>query len=45
MQGFPVRRTVEEYFEDGVNETEKKVENKAIEWHNKATGAADTLNK
>ena len=45
MQGFPVRRTVEGYFEDGVNEIEKNVENKAIEWHNKATTAADTLKK
>ena len=45
MQGFPVRRTVEGYFEDGVNEIEKNIENKAIEWHNKATTAADTLKK
>jgi len=45
MQGFPVRRTVEEYFDKGVNENEKTVENKAIEWHNKATGAAETLQK
>ncbi|KAE9364941.1 glycoside hydrolase family 2 protein [Stipitochalara longipes BDJ] len=45
MQGLPVKRTVEEYFENGVNESEKTVGNKAIEWHNKATGGSDTLQK
>jgi beta-mannosidase len=43
MQGFPVRKTLEEYFESGINCAEKTVGNKAIEFHNKATGAADTL--
>lgn len=45
MQGFPVRRTVEEYFDEGSRDVEKTVDNKAIEWHNKATGAAETLKK
>jgi beta-mannosidase len=45
MQGFPVRRTVEEYFADEAGDEEKTIDNKAIEWHNKATGAADTLKR
>lgn len=45
MQGFPFRRTVEEYFDDATSHDEKTAGNAAIEWHNKATGAADTLKK
>jgi beta-mannosidase len=45
MQGFPVMRTVDEYFGKGVKDAEKTTDHKAIEWHNKATGASDTLKK
>jgi len=45
MQGFPVRRTVEDYFGKEVQDAEKTTDHEVIEWHNKATGASGTLKK
>jgi beta-mannosidase len=45
LQGFPVRRTVEEYFESNVSEADKIMDSNALEWHNKAAGGSETLKK
>ena len=44
MQGFPVRRTVDEFFGEAVEER-KTIGSEMARWHNKATGAADSLQK
>jgi beta-mannosidase len=45
MQGFSVRRTVEDYFGKEVQDAENTTDHEVIEWHNKATGASGTLKK
>jgi beta-mannosidase len=45
MQGFPVRRTVDEYFGEGIEDDKKTIDSEIVQWHNKATGAAGFLKK
>jgi beta-mannosidase len=45
MQGLPHPKTVDEFFINGRNDTERRVDSPIVSWNNKATGGMDKIKR